>query len=58
MRNEQGRTQGVAPLKYKVLLRFVTATIRPNAYPLIAAPKRSADKTPLLPRLFRGTPPS
>jgi hypothetical protein len=31
MRNEQGRAQGIAPLKYKVLLRFVTATFRPNA---------------------------
>jgi hypothetical protein len=58
MRNEQGRAQGVAALKYKVLLRFATATFRPNAELLIAAPNRSADKTFLLPRFFRGTPPS
>jgi hypothetical protein len=58
MRNEQGRAQRVAPLKYKVLLRFVTATIRPNAWSLIAMPKRSADKIPLLPRLSQGPPPS
>jgi hypothetical protein len=30
MRNEQWHAQDVAALKYKVLLRFVMATFRPN----------------------------